>query len=142
MDFAIFYSMALLKSSLGKSRNGMTMIEVLIASFIMVVICLALFNTVAYAQRSLTVHEHRMTSLHLVRQQLEILRTKAYSAPELGVKSYKLLNLPAPFSGKYTVTEPMLDQLKSIKMTIEWQEQWGAAFTTEIETHLSKALHP
>ena len=122
-------------------REGMTLVEVVVASAIMLIVFVALFSGLSFARRATQLTEHRLQALHLARQTLEGLRIKSYTAAELDKKSYGLA-LPAPFSGSYVVSEPVRDELKNIKVIIKWREKgWGPEQTLELETQMSQWLH-
>lgn len=122
------------------SQAGYSMVEVLIAALILAMVCLGVLEGLVFLRRSAAMTENRLTSLHLARETLELLRTKKYYDSALEAQSYQL-KLPAPYSGRYEVWVNYAERTKTITVTIQWREVWGMPQEVSLTTLMSESLH-
>jgi len=140
-DFQVFNRS--MKSVFG-SRDGFTMIEVVVASTVMMIVCMAVLGTFAYARRTASLTENRLASLHIARQVMESLCVLAYTDSALTASTTKkqLPGFPST-RGYYTVTADSDNKTKDITVVVQWAEPTGMTQVQSVSltTSLSLSVH-
>lgn len=122
------------------NRGGFTLVEVVIASSIMLIVFTAVLGTFSYGRRSASLTENRLYCLHIARQVLESLGNESYGSTDLATGSQKTLpGFPAG-RGYYTVTES--SGTKDVTVVIQWTEPLGMTQSVSLTTSFSSSLHP
>ena len=117
--------------------EGFTLVEVVIASAIMMIVFVAVLGVMSYGYRSSAMTENRLSALHVARQTLESLREESYTSPNLTAGTKQLPNN----RGNYVVTDLSGGTTKDITVTITWVERWGLQQSVSLTTSLTKSLH-
>ena len=125
------------------SRDGFTMIEVVVASTVMMIACLAVLGTFSYARRTASLTENRLYSLHIARQVMESLCVLAYTDSALSAGTGKTLPGFPSTRGYYTVTADSDNKTKDITVVVQWAEPTGMTQTQSVSltTSLSLSVH-
>ena len=125
------------KKRLLRGSDGFTVTEVVVSSFIMMVVFVSIFNCFSFARRSASVSENQLASLHIARTTLEQLVAKSYTSSDLAVGTKQLPNN----RGRYVVTEDSGGKTKNITVFINWVEPTGMQLSVSLMTSLSRSLH-
>ena len=120
-----------------RNRAGFSVVEVVVASAVMVVVFAAVFGTFSFARRSVSVTENQLACLHIARQTLENLVIQTYTSPDLAVGTKQL---PGG-RGNYVVTEDGDGKTKNITVVINWVEPSGMNRSVSLTTSFSRSLH-
>ena len=146
------------KKSLRKaSRSGFTIVEVVVASSILLISVLAVTNAFSYSRRTVSLTENRLACLHIAREVMETLRTENYNSSILTLTPEGTKKRPIPkypfedgtyypsARGYYTVTLSTGGEggdAKDITVVIEWQEPIGSKIhSVSLTTSHSRGLH-
>jgi Tfp pilus assembly protein PilV len=121
---------------------GFTLIEVVVASLLLMVGLVALLESMSYARRSAELSGNRIEHLHLARKALEVLRKESYSSPLLAIRQgvRPVPGLPSA-AGYYNVVENSSARVKDITVVIEWTETTGQEQAVSLTTSMSESLH-
>lgn len=126
------------------SRRGFTVVEVIVASSILVISVLATVSAFSYARRTVSRTENRLACLHIAREVMETLRSESYRSEllDLGNKKRPLPGY-AWNRGYYDVTEPKTgkEAYKDITVVIEWTEPGGMEQSVSLKTSHSRGKH-
>lgn len=144
-----------------KNQAGFTVVEVMIASAIMVISVLTTLSALSYARRTVSRTENRLACLHIAREVMETLRAESYNSDVLEVGTNKRPIPKHPLHppndddreyysskrGYYDVVEHVSDEegaRKDITVVIEWEEPADGYKTLSVSltTSHSKGLHP
>ncbi len=120
-----------------RNRGGFTLIEVVVASAIMMLVFAAMLGIVSYARRTASLTENRLACLHIARQTMEHLIAQSYTATDNAVGTTQLPNS----RGSYTITQDSDGKTKNITVVINWVEPTGGQQSVSLTTSLSKSLH-
>lgn len=137
------------------SRSGFTVVEVMVASSILIISVLATVSAFSYARRTVSRTENRLACLHIAREVMETLRGESYDSDILKEGANKRPIPKRPFEdntyypierGYYTVTDHVSEEdgaRKEITVVIEWKEPADANKTRSVSltTLHSKGLH-
>lgn len=130
------------------SRRGFTVVEVMVASSILVISVLATVSAFSYARRTVSRTENRLACLHIAREVMETLRETQYESPDselLTVGAKKTLPGYSKDRGYYDIVETVtVDEgaIKEITVVVEWIEPTGTkTHTVSLTTLHSKGLH-
>ena len=127
------------------SRSGFTVVEVLIASSIMLISVLAVTNAFSYSRRTVSRTEDRLACLHIAREGMETLRNESYDSTLLTVGNNKVLPGYTKSRGYYQVTEtisPDDGSTKDVTVVIKWGERIGSKTNSvSLMTTHSRGLH-
>ena len=115
------------------------MIEVVIASAIMMIVFTAVMSTLSYGRRSASLTENRLYCLHVARQVMESLSKESYSSTDLSTGMKKTLPGFSSGRGYYNVTED--SGTKDVTVVIQWTEPLGMTQSVSLVTSFSKSLH-
>lgn len=114
------------------------MIEVVVASAILVIGFLALIAAISTARRIQAVTESRLANLHIARQALESFSRLSYDADEFKVGTAKL---PGN-QGTCVITEDNGARNKNVTVTVRWVDPLGGATQTfSVATSFTRSLH-
>ncbi len=125
------------KKRLLRGRDGFTVAEVVVASFIMMAVCASIYFCVSFARSSASVSENRLASLHIARATLEKLVVMPYASSDLAAGTNQLPNN----RGYYVVIEDGDRKTKNIEVVIHWVEPTGKSFSVSLKTSLSRSMH-
>lgn len=97
-------------------KKGFTLVEVVIASAIMVLALTGFLASFLMARRSTMLSENRIKAVHEIRKQMETLLTLPYAATQLNYGAHSLSN------GFYSVSANAQypSSVKDISMTLRW----------------------
>ena len=144
------------KKSARQRQEGFTLVEVMVASFILVLSVLGTVGAFSYARRTVSRTENRLASLHIAREVMETLRAESYDSALLEIPAKKtvkrglvsdVLTKYDKKRGYYEVTETISSNdgaKKEITVVIEWEEPADAMRTLSVSltTFHSRGLHP
>ena len=119
------------------SKLGFTIVEVVVASALMVLVFAAVFGTLSAGRRSVSLVENRLAALHIARETVENLRSLGFFDTALSAGVH---NLPGG-RGQYSITNIDSGQTKNVAVTIVWVEPTGAEKSLSLTTSFSKSLH-
>jgi Tfp pilus assembly protein PilV len=110
-----------LQRSLGR-RDGMTLVEVMIASGLLLMLLCGLITGFTTARRSALMAAYEMQALHVARQAVETLSACSYADAALAVGANK--TLPGlGMSNTYSVAmNPTYPSTMDVSLTVFWQE--------------------
>lgn len=123
-------------------RTGFTLVEVVVASALMMIMFVAVLESFSFARRSASLSGSRLANLHTARQALETLRAESYSSPFLNAGNRKrpIPGLPSA-AGYYDVAVNNTTKVKDITVVIEWVDPTGMEQSLSLMTSLSETLH-
>lgn len=122
------------------NRSGFTLVEIVVASTIMLIVFTAVLGTFSYGRRSASLTENRLCCLHIARQVLESLSLQGFSSTALATGTGKTLpGFPAG-RGYYNVTQN--GGTKDVTVVIRWTEPLGMTQSVSLATSFSASLHP
>jgi|GEM_PF-1558730 len=132
------------KSMARASRRGFTVVEVIVASSILVISVLATVSAFSYARRTVSRTENRLACLHIAREVMETLRSESYRSTLLdsGTNKRPLPGYPRN-RGYYDVEEKATGKkaYKDITVVIEWTEPGGMEQSVSLKTSHSRGKH-
>lgn len=127
------------------SKGGFTVVEVIVASSILVMSVLATVSAFSYARRTVSRTENRLASLHIARDVMEILKSEPYGSALLTVGSNKKLPGYTKDRGHYDVilSRNIDGDSKDITVVIDWKEPADAnkVHSVSLTTSHSRGLH-
>lgn len=125
-----------------RRQHGFTLVEVVVASGILVLAGLSVLTSFSYARRTASRTENRLACMHIARQAMETLRTESYTASALSLGTKKTIPGLPRSRGYYNVVAGS-DGLKTKDVTviIEWIEPTGLEGSVSLTTTLSLGLH-
>lgn len=120
-----------------KSKQGLTITEMLIASMILAMTLSAFLVSFAAANRSAVMADDYMDGMHAARQAIEKLISYDYNDSMLSIGTHSLNN------GTYMVSEnPTYTETKDISLAIYWSEPASSRTSTiTLATSMTKGLH-
>lgn len=119
-------------------KKGFTLVEVVIASAIMVLALTGFLASFLMARRSILLCENRMNTVHEIRERMETLLTLPYTATELSYGVHSLSN------GFYSVSTNAQypSSVKDISMTLRWvNPACTMTSTVSVSSSLCTELH-
>ena len=119
------------------SRNGFTMIEVVVSSSILVIVFVALLGTISTARRISSITENRLSCLHIARQVLESYGNKGYDSSDFAVGTKQLPNN----RGSVVISQVSGQKNKDVTVTINWVEPTGMTQAVSVTSSYSRSLH-
>lgn len=125
------------------TRSGFTVVEVIIASSIMLISVLAVTSAFSYARRTVSLTENRLASLHIAREVMETLRNEPYASTFLTIGNNKQLPNYPRARGHYDVkASGVTGDAKDITVVIDWKEPTSAKTQSiSLTTSHSRGLH-
>lgn len=133
------------KNKLKKAlQGGFTIVEVVIASSILLISVLAVTNAFSYSRRTVSISENRLACLHIAREVMETLRIEPYASPLLAIKNNQQLPGYPVARGHYDVvkTTGITGEAKDITVVIDWVEPSSTRKRSiSLTTSHSRGLH-
>ena len=126
------------------SRSGFTVVEVIVASSILLISVLAVTSAFSYARRTVSRTENRLASLHIAREVMETLRNEPYASTLLTIGNNKQLPNYPRARGHYDVkASGGVGLAKDITVVIDWEEPADAKkiHSISLTTSHSRGLH-
>lgn len=126
------------------SRDAFTLIEVMVASSIMLIAILAVVSAFSYSRATESRAENRLACLHIAREVMENLRMENYAATALSIGNKKTLPGYPKTRGYYNVAlcaDNRFPNTKDITVVIEWVEPGGMKQSVSLTTSHSRGLH-
>ncbi len=125
------------------SKGGFTVVEVIIASSILLISVLAVTSAFSYARRTVSLTENRLASLHIAREVMEVLRSQPYASTLLTIGNNKQLPNYPRARGYYDVKlSGVTGDSKDITVVISWVEPISPTTrTVSLTTSHSRGLH-
>lgn len=118
-------------------QEGFTLVEVVVASGVMMVVFVALLGAVSFARRIQSLTENRLACLHIARQEMEPYSNYIYDAAEFTPKTKYLPNN----RGTCTITQVKNEATRDVTVKIDWIEPSGAPYSVELKSSFSRSLH-
>ncbi len=125
------------KISHTRNQDGFTLVEVVIASAIMMMVFVALLGVISFARRIQSQTENRLAHLHIARQVLESYSNLGYDSAEFAVGTRQLPNN----IGTCVITQVSGQSTKDVTVTINWVEPLGMAQSITLRSSFSRSLH-
>lgn len=129
--------MPAIKKTRDRQQGGFTLVEVVVASAVMMVTFVALLGAISFARRIQSYTENRLACLHIARQEMEPYSNYLYDAAEFAPKTK---NLPDN-RGTCKITQVQNEDTRDVTVTINWIEPTGAAHSVELKSSFSRSLH-
>lgn len=122
-------------------KAGLTLVEVMIASGLMVLALTGFMTAFTVARRSAVMAMYEMQATHTARQALETLAACSYQDPKLNVGTRSLPGLP--MSNSYTVVQNGVYPLtKDVQITVYWKVPGRSrTFSRTVSTSITSCLH-
>ena len=120
-----------------KSKQGLTLTEVVIACLILFLTLSAFLASFMAANRSAKMADNYMDGMHTARQTMEALASYDYDDSSLSIGTHLINN------GSYTVSQnATYTETKDIALTIYWIEPASSRTSTvTLATSMTKGLH-
>lgn len=118
-------------------QGGFTMVEVVVASAIMMVVFVALLGSVTFARRVQSLTENKLACLHIAREYMEPFSNMAYGSSEFETGSW---TLPGN-RGTCYISEVSGTKNKDVVITINWVEPTGRHQSVSLTSSYSRSLH-
>ena len=123
-------------------RDGFTLVEVMVASAILLISVIAVLSAFSYSRRTESLTENRLACMHIAREVMEKLRHESYSSTALDLGTGKTLPGYPRARGYYNVSQGGgVGEKKDIKVVIEWVEPTGMGQSVSLTTSQSRGLH-
>lgn len=118
------------------SEAGLTLVEVVVASALLVLSLAAFIVSFVQSSRSSAIAENRMEAIHAARQKMETLVNYSYNATELSAGTHNFTN------GSYTVSNNAAAGVKDIVVVTRWVNPAGRVTSTvSLAGSVSEELH-
>lgn len=121
-----------------KGKEGLTLIEVMIATFVFAIVMGAAIGCMLLAQNMGQSARNRLEAMHEGRAVLEELVNGNYNGDDLDAGSHSVSS--GGFSGSYTVTVLTPGPIKKVNLSMNYPA-FGRTATVKLETRISDALH-
>lgn len=118
-------------------QEGFTLVEVVVASGVMMVVFVALLGAVSFARRIQSLTENKLACLHIARQEMEPYSNYLYDADEFKVGTKNLPN----DRGTCKITQVLNKDTRDVTVTINWIEPSGAPYSVILTSSFSRSLH-
>ena len=128
--------MGALHHSRRRTRSGLTLIETVVATALLVLGLASFLSALATIRRVSVAADRRMEAMHRAREVLEAVVTQPYgsSALNLGKHSLSDASYVVSLMSGFATT-------KSIVVTVPWQAPNGATHQIELRTAVASCLH-
>lgn len=118
-------------------REGFTLIEVVVASAVMMVMFVAILGTISTARRISSITENRLACMHMARETLETMTRRGYDSSDFDVgKKYFPNN-----RGYCNITQVSGQRTKDVEVVINWIEPSGVPQSISLKSSYSRSLH-
>ena len=121
-----------------KQKEGLTLIEVMIATFVFAMVMGAAIGCMLLAQSMGQAARNRLEALHEGRGVIEDLMNTNYNGDALNAGSHSVSS--GGFSGSYTVTVLDPGPIKQVQLTMNYPA-FGRTAQVSLEMRISDALH-
>jgi len=120
---------------------GLTLVEVMIASGLMILALTGFLTAFTVARRASVMAMYEMQAAHAARQALESLAACAYQDPRLNTGTRSLSSIP--MSNTYTVVQNGVYPLtKDVEVTVYWRIPGSSRlYSRSVSTSISSCLH-
>ncbi|MFA7173613.1 MAG: prepilin-type N-terminal cleavage/methylation domain-containing protein [Kiritimatiellia bacterium] len=120
-----------------RQQEGFTLVEVVVASSVMMLVFVALLSAISFARRVQSFSENRLACLHIARQEMEPYSNYLYDADEF---TPKIKYLPGN-RGTCEITQVQSEDTRDVTVIINWIEPSGAPYSVELKSSFSRSLH-
>ena len=120
-----------------EQNGGFSLIEVVVASAVMMLMFVAIFSTISTTCRIASVTENRLACMHMARAILETMTQKSYDSSDFAVGQQQL---PGN-RGLVNITQVSDQRVKNIEVVIHWVEPTGMTQSVSLATSHSRSLH-
>ncbi len=125
------------RQGLQAGRRGFTLVEVVVASVLIVLMFAAVFGVVSAGRRSESMASNYQAAMHIARATMEDLRQHSFGSNELKLGTTKLPRN----RGSYVVSATDDPNTRDITVNIDWVEYNGEIQTVSLTTSFTKSLH-
>lgn len=123
-----------------RKQEGFTLVEVVVASAVMMLTFVALLGAISFARRIQSLTENRLACLHIARQIMEPYSSFLYDNNEVFAPTENAMSLPGN-RGTYMIEQVKNEDTRDVTVTINWIEPSGAPYSVELKSSFSRSLH-
>lgn len=116
---------------------GFTIIEVVVASALLMIVFVAILSTISTSRRIASVTENRLACMHMAREILETMIQRSYDSSDFAAGQQQL---PGN-RGFVNITQVSSQRVKDVEVVINWVEPSGMNQSVSLATSHSRSLH-